>query len=588
MLFHPVHLVLRVGATLCIVLYAPLCAAEPLDVPLSWSNRRPLDVAGTRVRHDPTENPGVSSRNTFRRQFFGEDTSPFYFANISIGTPYNFRMMVDTTTSTTMVSGKVCSGCSAVSTPYDATASSTAVNKSTTLSNFPYGDGGIEGYIFADTLKVGPFTVPKAEFLQINDMTDDNIPTGVSGILGLAFAETVETTATPFRKALTAANASSNPELGFWLSRVLESDNVQEEEETAGVFTFGGVNSSLYSGNIDFVDLAAGGTQLGFWMLEISAIARSLDAIYGPEADVQAIYAAIPGSSESVETVFQFPCNTTMEISVSFGGQTWSISPQDMNQGPVSGGSSDCFGAVGGITGAQSPSWRFGIPFLRNVYSVFRQDPASIGFAELSTGGHRSSSSISATSPTSSSAVLTAGRSKLNTGAVAGGVIAGIAAIIVAVAGFILYRRRRNRRAHSANHTVSAFQNDVEALAPTSSPSAVMAESAPFSSSTTLFSMKRAQAAAVGNYRLASNNFVQTPEGLQLSSGTASAFGSDGPGSNHTPSPSVSPVLPPGAQAAAAPGSAGSDPAILQELQTLRNEVRWLVNEHIDPPPTYT
>ncbi|KAF7349879.1 Acid protease [Mycena venus] len=612
---------------LCIVSSVPRSIAEPLHAPLVRDRGRSLILGDhfpavrTRARYG---NTNVSLRSTQRRQdggLFGEDTSPFYFAQISIGTPpQSFKLMVDTSTSTTMVSGKTCSGCPSLGTPYDATKSSTSVNKSTMSTTFPYGDGSIEGFVFADTMNVGSLSVPKGEFLQVTDITDD-LPSAVSGILGLAFAGTNETTALPFWKALIAAGGSSAPEMGFWLSRTAETGNAQGE--TAGVFTFGGVNSTLYSGNIEYLDLPAGSTGLGLWTLDISAITvqgtsvkiarnatlamfdTSSNAIYGPEDDVRAIYAAIPGSSESVETIFQFPCNTTVHVSVSFGGQTWSIDPQDMNQGPVSSGSDQCFGAIGGITGSPSPAWRFGTPFLRNVYSVFRETPPSIGFAQLSTlaggtgtpnatastGGSSSTSSSSARSSTSSSTAVSPGpsKNKSSVGAIAGGVSAGVVVVFILL-GLILFLCRRRRMTDPSDRTVSVFPSDAEA--PPSS--AVMTQSPTTthsgSSSAALLSMKRAQAAAVGDYRQASDSLVPTPKGLQLSPGSSSFPSEASPRDGNAPSSSATsalPPLPPGAQPASSLVSPASDPAILQELQTLRDEVQWL-RARDDPPPLYT
>ncbi|KAJ6594472.1 aspartic peptidase domain-containing protein [Mycena capillaripes] len=633
MLLHLIHLV---GVTLCILSSA---AAEPLHVPL---RRSPILRAHfVTPPATPARYVDVSSRSS-RRGLFGF-TGPFYFTEISIGTPaQTFKMMVDTSTSTTMVWGKGCTGCpTGAGSPYDSTKSSTAANKTTTFPDIPFGDGGIGGTIFADTLSVGPFSIPKAEFLQVSQVTDD-LPSAISGILGLAFAGTVETTAQPFWKALIANGGASTPQMGFWLSRT---------DETAGAFTFGGVNNSLFSGDIEFLGVAAGSTGLGFWMLDVSVITvggksinitpnatttmfdTTSNQIIGPEADVRAIYAAIPGSSESVETVFQFPCNTTVSVSVSFGGRTWTIDPQDMNQGPVEQGSPDCFGAIGSETGDQTPSWKFGIPFLRNVYSVFRENPPSIGFAELSTvaGGTgtlnasastgSSSSSSHTSSATSSSSSLpdspgadasTSTKKSSNVGAIAGGVSAGVIVMLLIIASLIFCRMRRRRTTDPSHYAVSAFHTDVEALAPpssSSSPSAVVMtetttspsrtrrpSSGSIPSSAALQSMKRAQAAAVGgHYREPSNNLMQTSKGLQLSlsPGTSSSYLSDSlsPSTTNlspiltTPSPPL--PLPPGAQAATAPAPAPTDPAVLRELQTLRDEVRQLVAERNDPPPLY-
>ena len=82
-------------------------------------------------------------------------------------------------------------------------------------------------------------------------------------------------------------------------------------------------------------------------------------------------------------------CTTNVSISISFGGKAWPIDSQDMNLGRVSTNSSVCGGsifdlAINGTGGVGFPSWVMGATFFKNVYSVFRYQPAAIGFAELS------------------------------------------------------------------------------------------------------------------------------------------------------------------------------------------------------------
>ena len=62
-----------------------------------------------------------------------------------------------------------------------------------------------------------------------------------------------------------------------------------------------------------------------------------------------------------------------------------------MNFGQISTDSSICAGAIFDLTavsnigeGGGNPNWIVGDTFLKNVYSVFRSQPAAIGFAELS------------------------------------------------------------------------------------------------------------------------------------------------------------------------------------------------------------
>jgi hypothetical protein len=59
-------------------------------------------------------------------------------------------------------------------------------------------------------------------------------------------------------------------------------------------------------------------------------------------------------------------------MTMSFGGQAWAISSEDMNLGPVQKGSSMCIGAIfdlslGADTGTGGPSWVIGDTFLVRV-----------------------------------------------------------------------------------------------------------------------------------------------------------------------------------------------------------------------------
>jgi len=71
---------------------------------------------------------------------------------------------------------------------------------------------------------------------------------------------------------------------------------------------------------------------------------------------------------------------------MNFGGQqSWGVSAADFELMSVDG--TNCVGAFFDIdfgSGNEGPSWIVGDTFLKNVYSVFRFDPPSVGFAQLS------------------------------------------------------------------------------------------------------------------------------------------------------------------------------------------------------------
>jgi cathepsin D len=114
---------------------------------------------------------------------------------------------------------------------------------------------------------------------------------------------------------------------------------------------------------------------------------------------------------------YQFPCSTTVQVSMSFGGKVWPINPEDMNLGPGNGGTM-CLGGIFDLTlgsniqaNSENPTWVVGDTFLKNVYSVFKQKPLSIGFAQLSdlAGGSGTPGAGSGTTTTSSNGATATG-----------------------------------------------------------------------------------------------------------------------------------------------------------------------------------
>jgi len=147
----------------------------------------------------------------------------------------------------------------------------------------------------------------------------------------------------------------------------------------------------------------------------VAAIDTGTTLIGGPSAAVSAVYAQIPGSQQlsgNLAGFYGFPCSTTVQVTMAFGGKSWPINSDDMNLGRVSTTSDICAGGIFDLNagssigeGGGNPNWVVGDTFLKNVYSVFRSDPAAIGFAELSdtAGGSSGSPSNASGTPTSSS-----------------------------------------------------------------------------------------------------------------------------------------------------------------------------------------
>jgi len=250
--------------------------------------------------------------------------------------------------------------------------------------------------------------------------------------MGLAFQSLASTGAPPFWQAIISNNQLDAPEMSFWLGRNPSPAN-QTSLAPDGIFTLGGTNSTLFSGDIEYLNLVS---TPSFWLLTLSsltvngvavtlstntlsAIDTGTTLIGGPHADVVALYNAIPNSFSLGSTnpgFYAFPCNTDITVSMSFGGKSWAISSKDFNSGTVINGSDTstfCQGAIFDLSlGSDntptdnSPSWIVGDTFLKNVYTVFRSSPASVGFAQLSTAAGGSGTASPGSSPTKSSSAM--------------------------------------------------------------------------------------------------------------------------------------------------------------------------------------
>ncbi|KAF5346349.1 hypothetical protein D9758_011478 [Tetrapyrgos nigripes] len=323
-------------------------------------------------------------------------------------TAQSLNVILDTGSSDLWVVSDSCQTCTK-GTPMFNTKSSSSLKTSSEGTTIRYGSGEVSGSLAADTVQMAGFTVPSQGFLTVDTTSAQLLQGSVSGIMGLGFSPLSSTGATPFWETLANKGQLTNQEMAFWLTRFRGQDNVASEEP-GGVFTLGGVNNTLFTGDIEFLKTTG---DPSFWLLNLmsvtvngksvsvttgdsalSAIDTGTTLIGGPTNDVEAIWNAVPNSGpvRGMDGFFAFPCDTNVAVSMSFGGKSWGISTADMNLGPVNSGSSFCLGGIFDLSlgsniesGQGNPNWVVGATFLKNVYSVFQNgNPPQIGFAQLS------------------------------------------------------------------------------------------------------------------------------------------------------------------------------------------------------------
>ncbi|THH33413.1 hypothetical protein EUX98_g771 [Antrodiella citrinella] len=329
------------------------------------------------------------------------DTS--YFGSIEVGTPLQaFDVILDSGSSDLWIANSDTAGSGI--TLFDAQSSSTFVSSNTPFS-VQYASGSATGTLGSDIVSFAGFEIQSQTFGLVNGTSSGLLSSPVSGLMGLAFTSLASSGATPFWEAITNTNgALSSPLMAVQLTR-FNNDTHASTLEPGGTFTLGATNSSLFTGNIDYQNIPSGAP--GYWMQDITgltsqgtsitlpsgssswaAIDTGTTGIGGPADVLENLYAAIPGSSKGTgqyEGYYIYPCSTDVNVAMTFGSSSnsWSISPADMQFQQID--TNNCVGAIFEIsTGSNTPAWIVGDSFLKNVYTVFRSSPASVGFATLS------------------------------------------------------------------------------------------------------------------------------------------------------------------------------------------------------------
>ncbi|KAJ7049204.1 aspartic peptidase domain-containing protein [Mycena amicta] len=549
--------------------------------------------------------------------------------------PQTFNLRLDLATSDLVIAGTHCTqstGCPSGILQYNSSKSSGAKDQSSAIT-VEYTSGNVSGLIFTDKVTMGPYTIQNTSFLLVENVTNSLLDTTYSGLLGLGFgsAGTTGTEAPFWQDIISTVAPGGNPEFSLRLARSYSGASY------GGVFTFGGPDSSLTAGEIEFLNVTS--TETTYWTLDISSFTvqgelisvpgdqdwAGLDIgayIGGPKVVVDAIWAKVSGSRANSESdgFYEYPCTTSLNISVSFGGRSWAMNSSDLNLGPSSFDPEFCLGAIYAYNtlGGQYPQWLLGIPFLLNVYSVFRLDPMSVGFAELDTpvvgpGDYialiphlflaliglnqipaASSSSLSAASASTSSTASPHPDSgspfKIqSTRPIAGGVVGGIVLLLAATVATVLLRRKRKRR--SDNPDVRSTRQLrprpflLNSSSPTEDPSPATRTSVDIKLVSRTTDDPRMLAAAP----------LTSPTPIPSSSSDGSSPSPDIPTSSVAlmPVPGSRSVQVPSGQSLS-PGAAVSEfePAIMHELHTIREEMRQLrtLTERriaLEPPPEY-
>jgi len=310
-----------------------------------------------------------------------------YFAEITIGTPpQSFKVVLDTGSSNLWVPGVSCTSIACfLHAKYDSSASSTYKANGTDFA-IRYGSGSLEGFVSQDTMTLGDLTIKKQDFAEATKEPGLAFAFGkFDGILGLAYDTiSVNHITPPFYNAIDQGLLES-PVFTFRLGA---------SEEDGGEAVFGGIDSSHYTGKIEYVPLR----RKGYWEVELESVAFGDDELElentGAAIDTGTSLIVMPttiadmlnaeiGATRSWNGQYTVPCDkvpSLPDFTFVFGGKPYPIASTDyiLNLG------NQCVSSFTGmdISPGGSDLWIVGDVFLRKYFTVYDLGRDAVGFAK--------------------------------------------------------------------------------------------------------------------------------------------------------------------------------------------------------------
>jgi cathepsin D len=243
------------------------------------------------------------------------------------------------------------------------------------------------------------FQVTSQTFALADQVSTGLLSSPISGLMGLGWGTIASSGATPMWETLAKGSQWSEPVMSFFLTRFIDLEGAKAQEP-GGEFMMGGTNTDLYTGDIDYVNIPSG--QESYWLIPLtgisvngaSVLSGSVNAaidtgttlVGGPTDAIASIFAQIPNSQAGTGDLagyYLYPCSTSVTVTMTYSSRTWTIDPADFLLMRAS--STLCVGAFFALSlSGSAPSWIIGDTFLKNVYSVYRFNPPSVGFANLS------------------------------------------------------------------------------------------------------------------------------------------------------------------------------------------------------------
>lgn len=155
-------------------------------------------------------------------------------------------------------------------------------NSANQAFNITYGSGEAGGYLAQDTVTMGGYTVSNQVLGVVSEASDNLLQQPYSGLMGLAFETLASSGAMPFWEELVTTNQWPMPAMAFYMARYRDDYSATQVETQGGWFSMGYLNESLYTGDVNYVNINQ--NDLDYWRIPVQGgqIQGSVVSIVSP------------------------------------------------------------------------------------------------------------------------------------------------------------------------------------------------------------------------------------------------------------------------------------------------------------------
>ncbi|KAF9369564.1 hypothetical protein CPB97_003490 [Podila verticillata] len=376
---------------------ASLCIGAPDPAPNYGSIKAPLQRPANPVKlndihtRDIRRWANLASGSTLSIPAINADVS--YLIKVGLGTPaHYFNLIFDTGSSDLWVK----------SASFNPKSSSTYkdLNETWTIT---YGSGNASGEEYTDITTIGNFNFTQEFGIASTTAGFD----GVDGLVGFGpddlspITNKGENIPTPVDNLLKAGLIPTNS-IGVYFQPITNGST----QVTNGEVTFGGADSTKYSGSITYVPITTASPANEYWGIDISSITygttKVTSTIHGivdtgttlillSSSAISALYRNIPGAkldnNSGLYTIPSSQVSKLQKITFTIGGKAFTLSPAQytvpQNQDTNLGGKTNTTYTWIGSLGNNQPGLAFilGQKFLEHYYSIFDTTNKRVGLA---------------------------------------------------------------------------------------------------------------------------------------------------------------------------------------------------------------